>query len=50
MKKCKKCSMSMEKPEDFCKGDVSSDLCVHCCPEEKDQEEEPVDPTKGNLG
>lgn len=50
MKKCKKCHMPMEKPQDFCKADPSSDVCVHCCPKDKNADQELDDPTKGNLG
>lgn len=50
MKRCKKCDMPMENPKDYCNGDTSSDLCVHCCPVKKDTEQEPEDPSQGNLG
>ena len=48
MKKCSKCQMPMEKKEDYCNGDTSSDVCVHCCP--KDDSEEVNNPSQGNLG
>jgi len=50
MKKCVKCGMPMEKAKDYCDGDTSSELCVHCCPKEKAAEKEMNDPSKGNLG
>lgn len=50
MKKCTKCGMPMEKPEDFCNSDPSSATCIHCCPKEKVDDKELDDPSKGNLG
>ena len=48
MKKCAKCGMPMEKTEDFCNGDATSDTCIHCCTHVDDKEMD--DPSKGNLG